>query len=902
MKRVAALAKEAAGVPSSTRRAFLLDRSSGDTDLADSVLEVLAAQDSATLTGEPMGTAESGVIAGGASGLFEESPAPARGNGPPEGMAGGALPRPGLPTTLRLGRYTILDLLGEGGMGAVYLAQQESPRRTVALKVIRAGLLTARMLKRFEHESEVLGRLQHPGIAQIYEAATARTNGQEQPYFAMELVRGEALTAHAASRGLGVREKLALFMLVCDAVHHAHQKGVIHRDLKPANILVDQSGQPKILDFGVARAATGDQPGATLRTEAGALIGTIPYMSPEQISGDPNDLDTRSDVYTLGVILYEMLTGGLPHRVSDKTIPEAVRIIGEDEPAPLSVSDRSLRGDVQTIVGKALEKDKTRRYQSASDLAADLGRYLRDEPILARQPSTFYLWGRFAKRNKALVGGVAATIGVLAAGVVASSVLAIRATRAEEGALREAANAKAVSGFVTGMFEAIDPETGKDRDITVREVLAAAALDAETLAVERPEVGGRVLITLATTFKSIGRLDEAEEKARGAVDALRRRYGDADADVISAELNLAGILSERSKAKEATALAESVLRRLEGPLGAARPRDRAIARAVLGRVLLEQGNSNEGEPTLARAVDELRTSADPKDPRHQREFLTHLDNWGSALTARGALKDAEVVLREVRDLRTKAFGAEHPSTAYSMVSLANVLQKQGQNDEAFELLSDALRIRRARLEPTHPSVLITLSNLAVAYIGAGRQAEALPLLKEAAEGSVKTLGEGNRKTLVVLGILGYCLEDLGHLDEAEATYERVIAQREKAGQMADPETWGTMNNLAMLLNKRGKTAAAAAKFEEILALQMRAVPEDHFYIAIFRSNYAEVLTTLARYGEAETALQKAIPVLEKTFKSPGHARVQQAVKRMVALYEAWRKPAEAATWRAKIAP
>jgi WD40 repeat protein/predicted Ser/Thr protein kinase len=317
-----------------------------------------------------------------------------------------------------IGNYRILHLIGEGGMGAVYEAEQEQPRRTVALKVIKPGLASPELLRRFEQESQALGRLQHPGIAQIYEAGTANTGFGPQPYFAMEFIRGDSLMDHVKKRQLNARERLQLIAKVADAVQHAHQRGLIHRDLKPGNILIDETGSPKILDFGVARVTDSDSQ-TTLQTDVGQLVGTLAYMSPEQVLADPLELDTRSDVYSLGVILYELLSGQMPYPVT-RNLHETLQAIREKDPARLSTVDRIYRGDIETIVAKALEKDKSRRYGSAAELAADIGRYLKDEPIVARPPTAAYQLQKFARRYKALVGGIAAAFVFLVAGVVAS--------------------------------------------------------------------------------------------------------------------------------------------------------------------------------------------------------------------------------------------------------------------------------------------------------------------------------------------------------------------------------------------------------------------------------------------------------------------------------------------------
>ncbi|MGH7179226.1 MAG: protein kinase domain-containing protein [Tepidisphaeraceae bacterium] len=366
-----------------------------------------------------------------AAGQFPEDRAPDRRRllpTTPESADDGAPPpldalEPPLPEFI--GSYRIHGILGQGGMGVVYRAEQLTPHRPVALKVVRIGMFTRQHLRRFEHEAEVLGRLQHPGIAQIYEAGVADSSQGRQPFFAMELVAGRSLTDFASDERLSSRQRLGLMILVCQAVQYAHQRGVIHRDLKPGNILVDAPGQPKILDFGIARVTDSDIH-ATMETGVGQIVGTLPYMSPEQAAGDAGALDTRSDVYALGVITYELLAGRLPHSLERRAITEAVRIIREDEPARISTLDRALRGDVETIVRKSMEKDRERRYPSAGDLAADMQRFLNSEPISARPPTTMYQLRKFAARNRALVAGVALVFLVLLGAVVVTSYQAHR--------------------------------------------------------------------------------------------------------------------------------------------------------------------------------------------------------------------------------------------------------------------------------------------------------------------------------------------------------------------------------------------------------------------------------------------------------------------------------------------
>jgi len=322
------------------------------------------------------------------------------------------------------GRYCILRLHGEGGMGTVYEAEQDNPRRTVALKVIRSELVSPEHVKRFTHEAQILARLQHPGIAQVYEAGIGEDG---RPFFAMEFILGMPLDEYARTHGLDGAARLELPARVCDAVQHAHDKGVIHRDLKPGNILVDESGQPNVLDFGVAHVTAADLLTTSSRTQTGQLLGTLSYMSPEQITAHPSGLDGRSDVYTLGVILFELLAHRLPYHLEQLPVHEVARVIQQEEPSRLGSIDTLYRGDVEIIVGKTLEKDKTRRYASAGDLASDIRRYLRGEAILARPASVLYQLRKFARRHRALVVGTSGIFAALLVGTVVSIAFALRA-------------------------------------------------------------------------------------------------------------------------------------------------------------------------------------------------------------------------------------------------------------------------------------------------------------------------------------------------------------------------------------------------------------------------------------------------------------------------------------------
>lgn len=354
---------------------------------------------------------------------------------PPISAAGGSLEATvasslPMPRHERIGSYKLLKKIGEGGMGVVYLAEQEQPRRHVALKILKPGINPG-ALRRFEHETRALARLQHDGIARIYQAGQFGEGDQARPYFAMEFIDGRPLTVFADSQSLGIRQRLSLMVGVCRAVQHAHLHGVVHRDLKPANILVEKSGQPKVLDFGVALVGDDEQMRQTQQTAVGQLIGTVQYMSPEQAEAEPDKIDWRSDIYSLGVICHELLSGRRPHDLAGQSALSAIRIIREEEPTPLSALDKMFRGDLSNIVAKALDKNKDRRYQSAADLAADLERYLHDEPITARPAGRIYKFRKFAKRNKGKVGLAVVSFLALVVGIPLLAWAAIQRDRAD---------------------------------------------------------------------------------------------------------------------------------------------------------------------------------------------------------------------------------------------------------------------------------------------------------------------------------------------------------------------------------------------------------------------------------------------------------------------------------------
>ena len=590
----------------------------------------------------------------------------------------------------RVGPYRVIESLGEGGMGVVYRAEQDHPRRFVALKVMRPGIVNQRMLRRFKREVEVLGRLQHPGIARIYDAGVAELPGGTQPYFAMELV------TWADAEGLDTRARLALMALVCDAVQHAHQHGVVHRDLKPGNILVGPAGEPKVLDFGVARATDSDTAVTTLHTDVRDLVGTLQYMSPEQCDADPDNVDTRSDVYSLGVICYELLAGSPPYSVADKSLATALNAIRETMPRPLSSVKRVFRGDVATIVSKALEKDPMWRYQSASEFGADIRRYLAHEPISARRPSTVYQVGRFARRNRVLVGGVAATIIVLCAGIVTTG-LEARAARAEAHKRGIALEFMSKSGGKAESFFVI-PGNEQLLDRVV------ASLDFDMT----PQLEAQLRNHIGEIYTLGGHYEKAEPHTRRQLELHRAALGPVHAQTLRAVQIEADLLSDLGRYEEARSLLTATI----DEVGDRSSPDQLPIRFrlfrihyTLARALYGLGRLDEAEALYRRTLEqqELELRLTPSDAIETTVALATL------LSDRGtALAEADELLRAALRRRTEFSGRYDEHTQRIHWKLGRVLLARRQLTESRQHLAEAYQWYIGKKGDRHPVTIALL--------------------------------------------------------------------------------------------------------------------------------------------------------------------------------------------------
>ena len=755
----------------------------------------------------------------------------------------GTAPLPG-----RIGPFRILERIGEGGMGAVYLAEQDSPHRRVALKVIRAEASSEKLLRRFEREAELLGRLQHHGIAQIFQAGTHETPHGVQPYFAMEYVRGQRLDEYARLHELGTRERLELAALICDAVEYAHQNGVIHRDLKPGNILVTAEGLPKVLDFGVARLAD-QESRSTMHTDVGALLGTLPYMSPEQASGDPNALDTRSDVYSLGVLFFELLTGHLPYKVERRMLPEAVRVIREDEPDKLSTHDKSLRGDVETIVAKALEKDKQRRYPSASALAADIRRALADEPITARPPSAWYQLSKFAHRNQALVAGAAATFVALVAGTVVATTQAVRARKAEKLAqtqtglalerLAQATKAEEetraqrdraeqaetlalerlerseieqkkaaeAASFLESIFAGIDPYQALGADTTLlHRILADAENRISTDLAGQPEVEASIRRTLGVAYVTLVAFERADGHLQRALELDLELFGPDDERTMTAQQSIAKLLFARGDHAGAEAMLREIHARQERLFG----------------------------PDAPATLDTERELADN-------------------LARRGLHAEAERIFREVL-----ARQQDLESALETKGSLAICIHLQGKHDEAEELLGEVLFEHSEREGKDSVPALVALENLALVVSSQGRPTEAEGMHRDALDGLSRIFGAENPFTLNVVNNLGLVIAEQGRTEEAEQLLRECLESRRRVLGPRHADTLRSMSALATHLIEQGRFEEALPLVREALDVQVATLGNGHNDTQTTRFRLAELLKVAHRYGEAAELLHEIV--------------------------------------------
>lgn len=745
-----------------------------------------------------------------------------------------------------IGGYRIIREIGSGGMGIVYEAEQQNPKRLVALKVIRGGrFVDEHQIKLFAREAQALARLKHPGIAAIYESG--RTP-EGQHFFAMELVRGETLETYIqkslesqATTARVLRERLAIFRKISDAITYAHQRGVIHRDLKPSNIIVhhefnavSSGSEPnvpgiKILDFGLARITEMDLAVATVGTEIGKIEGTLPYMSPEQVRGNGDEIDVRSDVYSLGVILYEMITGRRPYELRDAMLHEAARIICETPPEPLSKSwsgTGRLDRDLETIVGKALEKETPRRYQSVLALGEDVSRFLTGQPILARPPSVVYQLRKMAIRHKLGFTFSATLLVLIAAFSIGMLIQARHVARERDRANHEAARANLeaaaavqVADFLTGLFRISDPAEARGRAITARELLDKGAARIQTELARDPALQARLLFTIGDVYRNLGVLDKAEQLLSESADIRQRVLGPEAPDTLLAYGRLGIIYDLEGKTDLAEKMLTSVLEKQRRTLGESHP-DTLKTFAGLANLYDTQGRYEKAFTSMQQVFALRRKALGPD----------HLDTLGSeynlavGLYRRQDFARAEALLKELILSFSRVAGSDHPYTLMAKDLLGSVYLETNRLGEARRIREDAYQTRSRVLGPDHMDTLASKLGLANVAQKEKRLAEAEGLYWEILSAQIRVLGPENPDTLDTRASLATLLSDAERFDESERLWRDTLNGMQRILGPGHPDTANCLVGLAVIEMHHGRGDSALHLLEQAMSVNPVKTP------------------------------------------------------------------------------
>ncbi len=852
----------------------------------------------------------------------------------------------------QIGPYRIQSEIGSGGMGVIYAAEQESPRRRVALKLIRPGAMSPEVIRRFRHEAHVLGQLQHPGIAQIFEAGFAGEGAAKQPFLAMELIDGTRLDQYVDASDLDLDDRMELVARIADAVQHAHQKGVIHRDLKPANILVvggsgseagappepassthdlDAIGQPKVLDFGIARVTDEELDARTMHTQAGQLIGTLAYMSPEQVAGRSEGIDTRSDVYSLGVILFEILTGRAPYEVANLSLSEAVRVLERTDPPRAGSIDPALRGDAEAILARAMEKDRDERYTSAAELAADIRRSLRDEPILARPASTGYYLRKFMLRHRVLVAAAAVLLIVLAIGVTGTALGFFAAKRANADlakanvtlketneklgdannalgdandalevtnraldeslaeARRQADNARAVIAFLDeDLLATVRPsdEAGRGRDVPMRDVLDEASRRIGLASKPggrfeaKPLIEATVRVSIGGSYRALGLYDQASPHLERCCALRLAELGEEHIDTIRAQMEMAHLDRDRADYGESLSRIERQIELLESSDDEDAPKLLWRARSIRGTVASRLDPAGAIE-LLQAQYDEAREELG----ENHDTTVAAKNNLGTVLAQRGRFDEAASILKEVYEHNALAMGKSDPRTLAAMMSYAHVLTRMGRASESVELLHESYERHVEVFGPGHPDTMQAVATLGNALRRLQRSAAAVRIVEPAVEVGSGEIAADHPTLLVAKQVLGDLYADLHRFDEA-------IAVLEEAYEIA-VRTLGLDNAVAgPIATSLGNTYLSAGRYEQaetILAacheIELAKLGPDHPNTYFVGLRLGRTRAFLGKFTEAEPLLLDAYERAAKRY--PGHPALRNYAAAVRKLYELW---------------
>ena len=790
-------------------------------------------------------------------------------------------------------KYKLLEELGSGGMGVVYKAEQIKPvKRSVALKIIKLGMDTRQVIARFETERQALAVMDHPNIAKVFDGGATETG---RPYFVMELIRGVPITEYCDKHKLTTRERLELFIQVCQAVQHAHQKGIIHRDLKPSNTLVlvqEDEPIPKIIDFGIAKATEHSLTEKTLFTEQGLLIGTPEYMSPEQAEMTGLDVDTRTDIYSLGVMLYELLVGVLPF--DSKSLREAgyseiQRIIREEEPPKASTRlsklgdtqtsiakhrqtdpsslQRLLKGDLDWITLKAMAKDRTHRYASASELVSDIERHLKNEPVSASPPSTAYRMKKYIRRHK--TGVVAASLVVLAMliGIAGTTLGLLKARRAERLARNEAQTATQISDFLVDLFEVSDPSEARGNTITAREILDAGAEKIDRELEDEPLVRGRLMNTIGEVYTSLGLYNDALPLLEKGLAVREQALNPNDTAVAESLENLGNLFWRKGDYEKAQSLHERALTIREEAYG---PEHVTVASSLnnLANLQHEAGNYEDAKLLYERALEIWEKTSGPEDT----DVAIALNGLGYLLFNMGKYDEARPLYERSLAIYEKVLGAEHPDLTSPLLNLGLLLRVTGEHEKARSYFERCIALEEKALGPEHPHLAITLSNLAILHAITANFEEARPLFERVLAIDEKALGPEHPKVGSDVNNLGILNAQMGNFDAARPLFERGMAIKEKALGPDHPSVANDLNNLASLLRDMGDSEAARPLIERALSIREKALGPEHPDVAISLKDLGNVLVETENYAEAQPLFERALTIQEKAV-GPDHDAV-----------------------------
>jgi non-specific serine/threonine protein kinase/serine/threonine-protein kinase len=813
----------------------------------------------------------------------------------------------GIPPSLeRIGPYTILRPLGEGGMGVVYLAEQKTPiERQVALKVIKLGMDTREVIARFEAERQALAVMDHPGIARVFDGGATDTG---RPFFVMELVEGEPITQFCDRAALTIRERVALFIDVCRAVQHAHQKGIVHRDLKPSNILVSlQDGRPmaKIIDFGIAKAVDRRLTDQTFATGFGQFVGTPAYMSPEQLGLTGQDVDTRADIYSLGVLLYELLAGTRPFETREletgyglvdairqgeftapstrlsQTAPDTQMRIARARKTDRAALRRVLQRDLDWIALKATEKDRSRRYDTANTLAGDLHRYLHNEPVGARPPSRSYRVRKFVARHTAGVAAAAAILLLIlgSAGVIFAQ--NTRIARERDRAATEAAKAVSINEFLQQMLSSANPTGTGRRSVTVVEALTEAERRVDASLGSQPEVAAAMRRTLAQTYLGLGEYDRADRIILNAVNVSRAAGRTQD---LAADLGqLADVRRAQHKYDDALRLGREALD-LAQANGAA-PEQILELQFVIAETLREAGDTKAALPLATEVLDGRRRIFG----RESSQVASSYQQLGDLAFAQGDRARAQMLFQDAVEVFRKARGPQHFRTLLALNNLGTSYIDSSEFEKALPILEEVATLQRATLGDAHPEVASAIENVANVLFRMKRFAESTTRLEEVLAIRRKALGEDSMPVARTMFNLGQVYTSTKELDRAEQTLPEGVARLERALGAKHPDIVAALRGLSLLRETQGRWPEAVALTRRSVALALEAMGEDHTSTAQSYQRLGRMLRDAKQYAEAEQHLLRARAIRTKVLGADARP-TQESTEALIKLYEAWGKP------------